>query len=123
MRFYTRETIEHFLKPRNFGTMKDADAVGTAVNGACSDMTKIFIRIENDVITDCSVLTQGCCAAIASASIFSELIKGTTVSKALEITTEDISTALKGLPETKKTCSVIAPLALKDAINNLSERK
>lgn len=66
--------------------MKDADAVGSAFNGVCSNMARVFIKIENGVITDCSVLAQGCCAAIASASIFSEIIKGLPVSKALEVT-------------------------------------
>jgi len=114
--------MEHLMEPHNVGTIEDADGVGTVGNPVCGDIMKIFLKIENDVITDVKFKTFGCGAAIASSSILTDLIKGKTIEEARKISNQDVISALGGLPTRKRHCSVLAEEALESALNDYFKR-
>jgi nitrogen fixation NifU-like protein len=114
---YSAKVMDHFSNPRNVGAMDDATAVGEVGNAKCGDIMKIYLKIdENDVIVDCKFKTFGCGAAIATSSMATELIKGKTVSEALQLTNNAVVEALEGLPPVKVHCSVLAEEAVKSAL-------
>lgn len=118
---YTDTVIEHFMCPRNIGSMNGADGEGNCGDPNCGDFLTIYIKVKNDVIEDISFLVFGCAAAIATSSMTTELAKGKAIEEAIKITEEDIVQALGGLPENKKHCSNLGVEALKNAINNYFE--
>jgi nitrogen fixation protein NifU and related proteins len=120
---YNDIVIDHFSNPRNMGVIKDADAVGEVGNPASGDMTKLYLKIENDRIIDARFKTFGCAAAIASSSITTEMIKGKTLDEALLITNQQVSDALGGLPPAKQHCSVLAEDALRVAIQEYRKKR
>lgn len=115
---YGPRVMEHFMNPRNVGELPDADGVGTVGSPVCGDVMKIYLKVENGRIVDVRFKTFGCCAAIASSSIATEMIKGKTIKEALKITNEQVVEALGGLPEAKMHCSVLAEQALRRAIDD-----
>ncbi len=117
---FSDKVIEHFMCPRNVGSMPDADAIGSCGDLGCGDSLTLYIKVKDNVITDISFLVFGCVAAIASSSMTTELVKGKTLEEALRITDNDIADALDGLPENKIHCSVLGATALKNAIENYS---
>ena len=117
---FSDKVIEHFMCPRNVGSMPDADAIGSCGDPGCGDSLTLYIKVKDNVITDISFLVFGCVAAIASSSMTTELAKGKTLEEALRITDSDIADALDGLPENKMHCSVLGATALKNAIENYS---
>lgn len=119
---YTIKVIEHFMTPRNVGSMTDADGIGKAGDPSCGDSLTIYIKVKDNVIYDISFLVFGCTAAIASSSMTTELAKGKTLEEALKITDEDITQALDGLPDNKLHCSVLGAMALKNAIKDYKEK-
>ena len=119
---YTQQVMDHFMNPRNMGEMENADGVGTVGNAKCGDIMRIYIKVENDVITDVSFKTFGCGAAIATSSKATELVKGKTIDEALTITNKMVMDALGGLPPVKVHCSVLAEEALHAAIKDYKER-
>ncbi len=119
---FTDTVIDHFMCPRNVGSMPDADGEGTCGDPDCGDCLTIFIKVNNDVIEDISFLVFGCAAAIATSSMTTELVKGKTLEEALKLTDNDIAEALGGLPERKMHCSVLGATALKNAIENYKNR-
>lgn len=119
---YTDRAMDHFMCPRNVGSMPDADSEGTCGDPGCGDCLTVYIKVRNNVITDISFLVFGCAAAIASSSMTTELAKGKTLKDALKITAADITDALGGLPEHKAHCSVLGADALKNAIKNYTEK-
>ncbi|OCL25133.1 Fe-S cluster assembly scaffold protein NifU [Orenia metallireducens] len=115
---YSDKVMEHFQNPRNVGEISDADGVGTVGNAKCGDIMKMFIKVEDNIITDVKFKTFGCGAAIATSSMATELAVGKTVEEALELTNKAVAEALDGLPPAKMHCSNLAADALKKAINN-----
>lgn len=113
---YNDKVIEHYANPRNVGEIKDASGVGEVGNPVCGDIMRMYLKIENDVITDVKFKTFGCGAAIASSSVSTEMIKGKTVDEALKLTNKDVINELGGLPPVKLHCSVLAEEAIKKAI-------
>ena len=113
---YSEKVMDHFTNPRNVGEIEDADGVGVVGNAKCGDIMKMYLKIENDVITDCKFKTFGCGAAIATSSMATELIKGRTVDEALKLTNSAVVEALEGLPPVKVHCSVLAEEAIKTAV-------
>jgi nitrogen fixation NifU-like protein len=115
---YSDIVLEHFMCPRNVGSMNDADGEGTCGDPGCGDSLTIYIKVQNNVIVDISFLVFGCAAAIATSSMATELAKGKTIEEALKITDEDVIEALGGLPEHKKHCSNLGVQTLKKAIED-----
>jgi len=79
---------------------------------------KIFIKVENNIITDIKFKTFGCGAAIATSSMATELVKGKTIDEALQLTNKAVAEALDGLPPAKMHCSNLAADALHEAIKD-----
>ena len=115
---YSELVIEHFQNPRNVGIIEDADGVGKMGSPVCGDLMEIYIRVDNNHISDIKFRTFGCGAAIASGSMASEMIKGKTLAEAETLTDEDVAKALGGLPEKKMHCSNLAASTLHKAIKD-----
>ena len=73
---YSEKVMDHFENPRNLGVIEDADGIGEVGNPRCGDIMKMYIKVENDVITDIKFKTYGCGSAVASSSMATEMIKG-----------------------------------------------
>ena len=116
MALYSEKVMDHFRNPRNVGVIEDADGVGEVGNAKCGDIMKMYLKIEDDVVSDVKFETFGCGSAIASSSMATELIKGKPVSEAMQLTNKAVAEALDGLPAYKMHCSVLAEEAIQSAL-------
>jgi nitrogen fixation NifU-like protein len=119
---YNDKVMDHFLNPRNAGEIENASGVGEVGNAKCGDIMRMYVEIENDVITDVKFRTFGCGSAIAASSIATEMLIGKTVEEALIITNKDVVDELGGLPVVKIHCSVLAEQAFKMAIYDYAKK-
>jgi len=119
---YSEKVMDHLANPRNAGEIENADGVGEVGNAKCGDIMKIFLRIENDIITDIKFKTFGCGAAIATSSIATEMILGKPIKEALNLSNKAVAAALGGLPPAKMHCSVLAEEAVRSAIADYYQR-
>jgi len=115
---YNDKLLEHFLNPRNMGTIDNADGVGQIGDPQCGDFLRVWIRVEDEHIADIKFQCQGCPAAIACGSVMTEMAKGKHVDAAWEITDEVVAEQLGGLPAVKQHCSNLGASALHEAIIN-----
>ena len=120
---YTNEVMDHFTNPRNVGEIENADGVGTVGNAKCGDIMKMYLKIEDGVITDVKFKTFGCGAAIATSSLATEMVKGKTIEEALKLTNKEVIDRLGGLPPAKIHCSVLAEESIKAAIADYLEKR
>jgi nitrogen fixation NifU-like protein len=119
---YTKEVMDHFMNPRNVGTIRDASGVGETGNPTCGDIMKIYLEIEEkggkEIIKDVKFQTFGCGAAVATSSRITEMVKGMSLDEAEKITNAEVAASLGGLPPIKMHCSNLAANALQAAIND-----
>ena len=121
---YSEKVMEHFQNPRNMGEIQDADGVGDVGNPKCGDMMRLTIKVdpETHIITDVNFKTFGCGAAIATSSMITELVKGTTFEEALAISNKTVAEELGGLPPVKMHCSVLAEQGIAAAMIDYFEK-
>ena len=122
---YSDIVKEHFFHPRNFLDREpkkgEFDAEGIVGSPACGDMMRMWIKVDKKTnkIKDLKWKTFGCATAIASTSMFSEMILengGMKIEDALKITPMDIVKRLGGLPTIKIHCSILADQAFKETV-------
>ena len=123
MALYSEKVMDHFRNPRNVGVIEDADGVGEVGNAVCGDIMKIYLKIEDGIVSDVKFETFGCGSAIASSSMATELIKGKSLSEVLKLTNKAVTEALNGLPAHKLHCSVLAEEAIRAAVRDYYDRQ
>jgi len=118
---YTDLVIEHFANPRNVGIIENPDGYGKVGSPVCGDLMEVYIKVSDGHVAEVKFRTFGCGAAIASASMASEMVKGQPLEVAGHLTDEQVAAALGGLPEVKMHCSNLAATALHAALDNYYE--
>jgi nitrogen fixation protein NifU and related proteins len=125
---YSKEVVDRFegvlASPKQFSVGRynpnDPD-VATGMQGApaCGDVMKLQLRIDplTDTIKSVKFKTYGCGSAIASSSLFVDMLTGITIEEAKLIKDKDIAEALK-LPPIKLHCSVLAEGSIRAAIQD-----
>ena len=85
MALYSEKVMDHFMNPRNVGSIENASGVGEVGNAKCGDIMKIYLQIEDDIIKDVKFETFGCGSAIASSSMASWMLLPRIISVAMEL--------------------------------------
>ncbi len=121
---YNDTVLAHFKNPHNVGTMDDPDGKATVGSPACGDMVTVYLKVdkETSVITDMKFQSYGCASNIATGSIITDLALNKTIEEAKNITWQQASEELGGLPPIKAHCSVLAVEGLHEAIQNYEEK-
>ena len=119
---YSEKVMDHFMHPRNVGVIENADGVGEVGNAKCGDIMKIYLKIDNDIVTDVKFETFGCGSAIASSSMATEMIIGKPISEVMQLTNKAVAEALDGLPAHKIHCSVLAEEAIRKALKDYFDK-
>ncbi len=120
---YSKQVIDHFQNPKNFGKMTNPSAIGKVGNPICGDLMHLYIKVEKDkqgeeFLVDVKFQTFGCVAALATSSAITEMVKGKTLREAINVGSKQLVDFLGQLPPVKIHCSVLAADALHEAIYN-----
>ncbi len=113
---YGPTAVEHFTDPRNVGAVQDPDGKGSDTNPSCGDRTTMTVKLADGRISEVRFRTFGCVAAIASASLLTEVATGRTAEDARRIEPGELIALLGGLPERKEGCALMAVGALRAAL-------
>ncbi len=127
---YSKKVTDRFHQvlnsPKQFSVGRfdpNDPAVATGLTGApaCGDVMRLQIKVKDNIIEDVVFKTYGCGSAIASSSMFVEMLKGKTVEEAKQVKDKDIAEALD-LPPIKIHCSVLAEESIKKAIEDWEQK-
>ncbi|KYK28509.1 iron-sulfur cluster assembly scaffold protein [Thermoplasmatales archaeon SG8-52-1] len=119
---FSKKVINEYRNPSNFGIIENPDAVGR-IKGPCGDTMQIMLKIDNGIIINVRFWTDGCGTSIACGSMLTKMIKGKTIEKIINITSEKLNDELDGLPENHVHCTVLAVNTLKKTIKNLINKE
>ena len=106
---YQEVILDHSRRPRNFGTLPNADVLVHGDNPACGDEIHLGVHFGPDgKLEEIKFSGQGCAISQASASMMTMKLKGKTRSEAVELAhtfknlvTGDTTTETKGLGDLK----------------------
>jgi len=80
---YGELIIDHSKRPRNCRAMNDANHRADGHNTLCGDKLRLYIKLEDERVTDASFEGSGCAISTAAASLMTETLKGKTRAEAL----------------------------------------
>lgn len=120
---YSHAVLAHVSHPRNAGEVADADGVGEIGDPQCGDVLRVSIRVRGGRLRDVRFKIFGCGAAIASASVLTEMVRGCTTDEAAAVTSGAVVAALGGLPTAKAHCPNLAIDALRLALDDYGVRR
>jgi nitrogen fixation NifU-like protein len=92
---------QHFFNPKNVGEIDNPEGMGVINNPVCGDITKLYLKIKDGFIDDAKFLSYGCAVTIASASVFTERIKGMEINQIFLGSDEEIVKRLIDLIESE----------------------
>lgn len=118
---YSEIVLDHAKNPRNVGIIEDPDARGVQMNPVCGDTLMLTLRIKDGRIAESRIQTKGCAASVATSSILTELIQDLTLDEAMDLTHEDVSEAVGGLPASKLHSAALVIDALRRAVRGYRE--
>jgi len=121
--FYNDLVIDHFTNPRNVGEISDSDGYALVGDPSCGDQMKLWIKVKKKKISEIKFRSFGCPGAIATSSMVTQLALGKTIDEAKRLTDDDVISALGGIPENKKHCSLMGINALLAAIADYEEKR
>lgn len=122
---YSKAVLQHSMHPKNKGIIKNPDAHGKG-GGPCGDETDFYIKVgkkkingkEVEFIKDIKFETLGCAAAVAAASMTTEIVKGKPISEAVKLTREEVIKKLGSMPLIKVHCVDLTIEAIKNTIKS-----
>jgi len=82
---YQEVILDHNRRPRNWGSIPDADRQAKGHNPLCGDRLTVFLKVSGDRIEDIRFEGSGCAISKASASLMTEAVKGKTAAEVFEI--------------------------------------
>ena len=119
---YSPFVLDHIKNPRNVGELADHNGRARVRSSADGDMLQLHLKIDQSVVREARFKVFGCGAAIATGSLVTEMLIGKTLDEARNITNEQISQMMGGLPPEKIHCSVLAEQAIAEALQDYEAR-
>jgi nitrogen fixation NifU-like protein len=119
------QLIEHMMNPKNYGEMKENDAVGMGKNPQNGEKVAIYLKVEpsqDPLIKDISFQAIGCTTTVVAGSIITSEAKGVTFSRAEELISITLG-MLENIPPEDAACSEMVALALKAALDTYTKRQ
>jgi nitrogen fixation protein NifU and related proteins len=114
---YRAHILDLYRHPRNFGTLKNA-ITSKVHNSLCGDELTLYIDIMHEIITDVRFVGKGCAISIASASLFTDFIKGKTIKEVKNISSDEVLKLLKiDISPVRMKCALLIVDALQRSID------
>jgi nitrogen fixation protein NifU and related proteins len=120
---YSEAVLERWQNPRNMGTLDQPDGYAK-VQGSCGDSMEMYIKVKDDVLTECTFETDGCGTTIACGSMATEIACGKTFTQALaQVSAREILNHLEGLPADNEHCAQLAAETMRMAMADYLRQK
>lgn len=119
---YSKTILEHLENPRNAYEMQDADVIGEAINGACGDKIKLFLKISDEKIVFSTMKAYGCVPTLSAASFLTEWLKDKTLKEASSLEVSELVNLLGGLPRGKKHAADLAIEVLQVSLLDINKK-
>ncbi len=119
---YTERVLDHYKNPRNYGEIKDADAVSREENSSCGDEVTLYLKVGADGRVQVRFTSESCAICRASASMLTELANGKELSDLASLGREDMLKAFGGpMDPSREKCALLPLAALYSAVSKVKK--
>jgi len=114
--------FQRWRNPKFNGRMENPDGHAW-VTGECGDSMEIYLKFENNRISDASYFTNGCASSAIAGSFAAELTLGRDPDEITDITGELVLNAIGRLPEKDLHCATLAARTIQEALSSYMRKK
>jgi nitrogen fixation protein NifU and related proteins len=116
---YSEVLLDHFRRPRNYGTLPAPDIAYEDLNPLCGDRIRIELRVNQTVVEDARFTGNGCAISMAAASLLTELIMGSDIKDTEAISDDDLIAALESdIKPSRRQCALLPLEVLRAGLRN-----
>lgn len=108
---YREIILEHWQNPQNYGVLEDADIDASGNNPLCGDQIRITAKIVDGKITGIAFTGEGCAVSKASASLFTEHLKGKSLTETQSMNEQEVLDLLGVTITPSRTKCALLPYA------------
>lgn len=119
---YSEKVMNEFYNPQNYGVIKGASGVGKVTSALGGEIIKIYIKVENNTITEALFQTFGGVVAIAASSVATKIMTGKAISTVERYSAMNIYEVLGDIPENKMYIVQAVVNAMRAAIDNYNRK-
>lgn len=120
---FSDQFLTHGLTPSNLGILPQPDGFAQPkADGTCHDTIELYLRVQDDNISDARYMTDGCLHTVACGSALTTLIKDKSVQQAYQLTADKIAGELGGLDEAHWHCAELALKTLRHALGDYFDK-
>ncbi|MCS7282937.1 MAG: iron-sulfur cluster assembly scaffold protein [Anaerolineae bacterium] len=113
--FYREHILDHYAHPRNWGRLKNPDIVADSDDPSCGDQVHLELALdEGGRVSQVAFEGEGCMVSMASASIFTEYLRGKSLEDLERLTEEEVLALLDApIPPSRRRCALAPLVALR----------
>jgi nitrogen fixation NifU-like protein len=117
---YSEVILDHFRRPRYFGSLSSPDVACEEVNPLCGDRIRIELAVRGGVVEAARFYGDGCAISIAAASVLTELIEGASIERGDEIIPNErlLSSLESDIKPSRMKCALLALEALRSGVKH-----
>jgi len=114
---YSEIILDHFRRPRNYGSLSSPDISFEDVNPLCGDRIRIELRVKDGIVEAARFKGDGCAISLAAASILTELIVGAKISQGDPISADQLLASLQSdIRPARVKCALLPLEAVRSGI-------
>ena len=116
---YSDILLDHFRRPRNYGSLDAPDVSNEQFNPLCGDRIRLELKLEHETVTDVRFRGDGCAISTAAASLLTELVLGKNTSELANISDAQLISALESdIQPARVQCALLPLQALREGLKN-----
>lgn len=116
---YRQVLLEHYKKPKNFGSIQNPDVKHKESNPTCGDVIEMYLSIKDEKVTDIKFQGSGCVICMASASMLTEFLQDKTINEIKKLDRDNVMDIINiELDHVRIKCATLSLHAVKNGLND-----
>ena len=116
---YSDILLDHFRRPRNYGSLDEPDISNEQFNPLCGDRIRLELKLEQSKVNEVRFKGDACAICTAATSLLTELILGQEIDQLANIPDARLLSALESdLPRARLQCALLPLQALREGVKN-----
>lgn len=120
---YSDILLDHFRRPRNYGSLDAPDVSNEQFNPLCGDRIRLELKLEEARVVDVRFKGDACAICTAAASLLTELVLNEPIENLANIPDARLISALESdIQPARLQCALLPLHALREGLQNYASK-